>query len=817
LSGPVCYILPDNTSSNEEQVRFLRYHQNCCDNNEVMILTEKVPSVPKDGSSSDSDTGFVYCLAPLWGTGLQPHEKKRIPIFAVYATGHRYALDFLLGKVIHPRRLPVVFDLDETLVKARTLSHLSDESMRDTIERRRIAIAADGSLSSEQKTKQINAEMQMLQQDAISLLSYRDTNTITLGNGTRVQAEYTVCPFYSENSIGKLEPLCSVTRPIIQRQVDLVFTRIRPEDKDQSMIFRIRPYWPEVRSLLTAGTDKINYANDNNASTSRGTANGNDAPKPLIEAFVCTTAATEYAYEVWRVLDPNGALIPHTRWEKCIKTKARNQKCLAPTLGLADNSLSGSKNNANSIMPFAVILDDIVDIWEPKVQNQVIHISKWEPYQEYGRVFATGSHWEKTQAGLDMLKIGGVLRDLQKEIFDQIDSQVASKMQDASVIPVATLDLTRVDASYAAFFAPPPWTSKILPRVLQRAKPLPLPAKALAATHAREEKQKELEEQREREKAAIAALPVPSDPRIAARAAAAAEKQKEQQEQQKEEPAEFNPETDMDVFANWGKMVTTNKAPQQQEEEEEASKNKRKRENDKEESSSTLDNDIASDLLGEEDSAAAINLVSEEEEQGPPSKKARLSEEDPVILLSQAAQAQSKHLTTETAPVGSGGYLVQMKTDGGKRIAYATGSTIEEARRNAAANALKEFEGYSVGAGDAIRSGTGVAPTAAAPAPANQSSPVKGLGPLESAPIEFDNALSKLRELYPTTGDGQKVICTEITEPGDLDTRFQCTVRRDRKSGLPELTAVGIGKNFYQAKREAARMILTTDLGLKVT
>jgi hypothetical protein len=792
--------MPDNASSKEEQDRFSQHHKTCCDNNDVMILTENVPSLRKIGSSSNSDSGFEYCLAPLWGTGSQLQGNGKVPIFGVYATGHHYALDFLLDKVIHPRRLPVVFDLDETLIKARTLSHLSDESIRETIKRRKVATDRDISLSSEQRTRQIDAERQMLQQDAISLRSYKDTNTITLRNGTRLHVEYTVCPFYSENPQGRIEPLAEVTRPIIQPQVDLVFTRIRPEDKEQSMIFRIRPYWPEVRSLLTGGMDKIN-ANDSNASTS--VPNGKNASKPLIEAFVCTTADTEYAHEAWRVLDLHGALIPHTHWHKCIKTKAGKQKYLAATLGLVDHSLSGSSSSTSSIMPFAVIVDDIVDIWERKVQNQVIPISKWEPYQEWGRVTATGSHWERTQAGLDMLKIGGVLRDLQKEIFDLIDSQVASKMQDGTVaISIPTLDLTRVDASYAALFAPPPWISKILPRVLESAKPLPLPAKALSTIRAREER--EAQRQKTLEKAAIAALPVPSDPRIAARAAAAAAAggELQKQEQQKEEPAEFNPETDMDVFANWGKMVTTDKAPQHQEHaEEEASKNKRKREEEKEESV-TLNNDIASDLLGEEDSDDAINLVSEEEEQGPARKNGRFAQEDPVILLSQSAQAQGKHLTTESAAVASGGYLVQIKTDGGKRIAYATGGSVDEARRNAAVNALKEFEGH---------------PLVVAPAPAAHVSPGKETcGPIEPEPIQFDKALDKLREMYPTTGNGQRVICTEVTEPGDLVKRFQCTVRRDFKSGLPELTAVGTGTNYYFAKRDAARTILTTDLGFEV-
>lgn len=832
--GPVCYITPDTASSNEEQARFLHYHKDCCNNNTVMILTKTVPSLRKNGSSSSSsDIELGYCLAPLWGTRSQPQGDGKAPIFAVYATGHHFALDFLLGKVIHPRRLPVVFDLDETLVKGRTLSHLSDESIRDTIERRRSATATDRSLSLEQKARQIDAEMQMLQHDAISLRSYRDTDTITLGNGTRVQAEYAVCPFYAEDSAGKNDAPSSVTRPVIQRQVDLVFTRIRPLDREQSMIFRIRPYWSEVRSLLTGGMDKIN-ANDNNASTSsaEATVKGDTVSKPLIEAFVCTTADTEYAHEVWRVLDLNEALIPYTRWPKRIKTKAGKQKCLAPTLGLADHSLSVSMNNAGSIMPFAVILDDILEIWEPKVQNQVIHISKWEPYQEWGRVTATGSHWERTQAGLDMLKVGGVLRDLRKEIFDQIDNQLASKMPDGTVIHVATLDLTRVDASYAALFAPPPWTSRILPRVLESSKPLPLPAKALAAILAREERQvqrqKAFDEQVEKEKAAIAALPVPSDPRIAARAAAAASaatKQNQQPEQQKEEPAEFNPDTDMDVFANWGKMVTTDKAPQQQEEEEEASKNKRKRE---QEESSSLDNDIASDVLGEGDSGDAINLLSEEEEQqeqGPARKKAHLSKEDPIILLSQAAQSQGKHLTTETTAVGSGGYLVQIKSDGGKRIAYATGGNIEEARRNAAVNALNEFEGqkYSFGVDGVTRGGAALAPAVAAqpgatvaPAPAAQVHPGYPFGSTEPEVIEFGNALSKLRELYPTTGDGQRVVYREVTEPGDLVKRFQCTVRRDFMSGEPELTAVGVGENYYYAKRDAARIILTSQLGFQV-
>jgi hypothetical protein len=780
-----------------------------------MIL--KMPSFGENGNSSTrSNTLVEYCLAPLYGTSSQQQENRKIPVFAVYATSH-YAIDFVLGKVLYPRRLPVVFDLDETLIKGRTAFHLSDESITRIITERNEALAKEKLTAEERAARktQFQYELQMLRQDAISIKSYYENDTIKRSNGTRVQPDYTPCPFYLELPNGQLCPLSSLTRPIIQPQPDLVFTRVRPDDRQTSMIFRIRPYWPEVRTLLTGGLDKIN--GNEPSSSSSATATG----KPLIEAFVCTTAKTEYAHEVWRVLDRNEALIHHSRWPKRITTKAapnHTHKYLAPTLSLPDHYFAG---NGNSVMPFAVILDDTIEVWEPKVRKQVIHVSKWEPYQEYGRTMAAKEQWEKAEAGLEMLKLGGVLRDLQKEIFDQIDTQKAALLQRGSAIPTIRIDPTQVDASYAKSFVPPPWTCRVLPEVLESAEPLPLPSRALTAMRAREEKQKEKEE---REKAALeaaaAAVPAPQDPRIAARAAAAAAaaKQKELEEQQKlKEPEEFNPDTDKDVFANWNTMVAKN-------DEEEAS-NKRKRhttpvDEDMEPSrspSASLDNAIASEVLGGDSDVDAIDLVSEEEEQeeeeAPLAKRSRYSKEDPIILLSQEAQAHGKYLTTETTSVASGGYLVQIKSDGGKRLAYATGATVEEARRTAAVNALNELQGrFSFGAGGASRAAA--APVAAAP-----SAPF-GQIPVEDEPesgmfVAYNDALDKLREVFPTTGQGQKVIFANQSEPGDLVIKYSLVIRRDYDSDEPELTAVGVGDNYYFAKREAARTILTK-LGYQV-
>jgi hypothetical protein len=769
--------MPDSECSAEEQARFLRKHQDCCNNNSALI----VPTVPP----IVGDPVFDYYLAPIWGTGPQLQGDRKSPVFAVYAVGNRPAIDFLLGKVIYARRLPVVFDLDETLIKAKSVSNLSDEEILKAIERREEDIKEDKNTSPAQKRthyQELELEVKMLRQDADSLRSYKNEDAVYNAEGTRVGSEYVQCPFYPEDSV-KLCSLRLVTRPIIRLQPDVIFTRIRPNDKVTSMVFRVRPYWPEVRSLLTGGMDKT--IGNNDPSSARNA-------KPLIEAFVCTTADTEYAHEAWRVLDLNEALIPHNRWPKRIISKAGNQKRLGLTLQLPDYVFTKS-----SIMPFAVILDDLPIIWEPKVQDQVIHVSKWNPYEEYGRVTHSKEHWEKAPAGLEMLKLGGVLRALQKQMFQQIDSLQAS-LPPGNIIAV---DLTQLETSYASVFAAPPWTSRLLPQILNSATPLPLPAKSLAIINAQEVKIKEMKKQMAESATAAAALPAPQDPRIAARAA-----QKQKEEQQREEPAEFNPETDGDVFANWGKMVTTTFT------ENEAAKNKRKRQtsddDDMEEAenerSSSLEND-ASDVLRDRDNA--INFVSENEEEeeeeeqgGRARKKAQPPKEDPIILLSLEAQRQGKHLMTTTEKAGTGGYFTIIKVDN-KRIGFSHGLSLEESRKNAAVKALDDLQG----------GGSGLA---APEATVGQKTQVLDADGGDNV-VYFNDSLNKIRDLYPTTGQGQKVLYRELTEPGDLVTRFQCTVRRDFNSGQRELTAVGVGDGFYSAKRAAARMILE-ELGYHV-
>ena len=114
--------------------------------------------------------------------------------------------------------------------------------------------------------------------------------------------------------------------------------KARPET---SMLVHIRPGWHELRDYL-AGTD---------------TRQGNRRA----EAFVCTMGEKEYALEMWRLLDPKGALIgsgggcgsgQRELRDRVVSVKSCEKKSIRAATG--------------GILPrhLCVVLDDRTAVWE---------------------------------------------------------------------------------------------------------------------------------------------------------------------------------------------------------------------------------------------------------------------------------------------------------------------------------------------------------------------------------------------------------------------------------------------------------------------
>ena len=223
-------------------------------------------------------------------------------MFGVYST-HDLAADFFLYTVLELRRLPVIFDLDETLIKARGLTAYAREDK--TKEQLIYAQASiyNATPSPEERVIKMNeldfewGPNSFFSKDYSYLREYSESDSVTLSNGGVQRAKMTPCLLHYPGQ----QPVQG-QRPIVQISQDALLTRIDPGDYSQSMLFRIRPYWFSAVRPLLAGVVDIS-----------GTALHGGGEGPLIQAYVCTTAKDVlYAHEVWRVLDTSGSLIPST-------------------------------------------------------------------------------------------------------------------------------------------------------------------------------------------------------------------------------------------------------------------------------------------------------------------------------------------------------------------------------------------------------------------------------------------------------------------------------------------------------------------------
>lgn len=272
---------------------FAKMHGKCARENRLAVVTVAGAGAGESGRVQE------YLLAALWGrlAGVQ----DRHPVFAAFAASH-YSGDFLLIHMLQPRRLPVIWDLDDTLLVARSQSSLEKEAK--AVQERRTAAGGDA-----RTLHRLQLEGQMIDADRAMLRSFAERDAVTIASqqfgAVLVEANMTVTRPGREG--GKEEEvLLDIQRPVIPvPDGSAVFTRILPQDRATSMLFRLRPnwahgVWPRLAGFIDAS-----------GRTSAKAA-------PLFETFVCTTAEANYAREAWRVLDAGGVLIPKDKCEQLL-------------------------------------------------------------------------------------------------------------------------------------------------------------------------------------------------------------------------------------------------------------------------------------------------------------------------------------------------------------------------------------------------------------------------------------------------------------------------------------------------------------------
>ncbi|KAG6433780.1 hypothetical protein SASPL_105397 [Salvia splendens] len=258
-----------------------------------------------------------------------PSMQKKFPCFWCYSVpcGLYDACLWMLNT----RCLAIVFDLDETLVVANTMKSFEDriDALVGWIARETDPIRESG----------MTAEMKRYVEDRALLKQYAEIDSVVDG-GKVYRVQHEEVPILSDG-------IRRVVRPVVRLpEKNIVLTRINPENRDTSVLVRLRPAWEDLKTYLTAKGRK------------------------RFEVYVCTMAERDYALEMWRLLDPEAHLISSKQLLDrvvCVKSGARK-------------SLLNVFQNGNCHPKMAMVIDDRLKVWEDKDQPRVHVVPAFTPY-----------------------------------------------------------------------------------------------------------------------------------------------------------------------------------------------------------------------------------------------------------------------------------------------------------------------------------------------------------------------------------------------------------------------------------------------------
>ncbi|XP_071741885.1 RNA polymerase II C-terminal domain phosphatase-like 2 isoform X3 [Rutidosis leptorrhynchoides] len=258
-----------------------------------------------------------------------PSKLKKFPCFwcCVVPAG---LYNSCLG-MLNMRCLSIVFDLDETLIVANTM-----KSFENRID---LLTSWIGSEIDQVRASGMTSELKRILEDRTLLKQYTD-NDIVIDNGQTYQVKL-------EEVLVNAAGNDRFLRPVIRLpDKNIVLTRINPENRDTSVLVRLRPAWDDLRSYLIAKGRK------------------------RFEVFVCTMAEREYALEMWRLLDPGAHLISQKQLLKrvvCVNSGGRKS--------LVNVFLDGSCHPR-----MAMVIDDRSEVWEVEDQRRVHMVPPFAPY-----------------------------------------------------------------------------------------------------------------------------------------------------------------------------------------------------------------------------------------------------------------------------------------------------------------------------------------------------------------------------------------------------------------------------------------------------
>ncbi|KAG8377014.1 hypothetical protein BUALT_Bualt09G0124100 [Buddleja alternifolia] len=258
-----------------------------------------------------------------------PSKQKKFPCFWCYSVP--FGLYNACLWMLNTRCLSIVFDLDETLIVANTMKSFEDriDVLMGWIARESDPIRESG----------MTAEMKRYVEDRALLKQYAETDSVVDG-GKVFKIQHEEVPLLSDGNH-------RVVRPVVRLpEKNVVLTRINPENRDTSVLVRLRPAWEDLKNYLTAKGRK------------------------RFEVYVCTMAERDYALEMWRLLDPEAHLISSKQLLDrvvCVKSGARK-------------SLLNVFQNGNCHPKMAMVIDDRLKVWEDKDQPRVHVVPAFTPY-----------------------------------------------------------------------------------------------------------------------------------------------------------------------------------------------------------------------------------------------------------------------------------------------------------------------------------------------------------------------------------------------------------------------------------------------------
>ena len=240
-------------------------------------------------------------------------------------------------------------DLDETCLQAVTLRAFDERC--DAIAKRA------GATPDATRRQALECDLSRLLADRALLQEYAAQDAVTVG-GARVVA---VPEPVDEDGI--------VSRPVIRLADGVVMTRIDPGRRETSMLVRLRPGWEALRAYL-AGEEPGSHSHQQQQPQPLAAAPS--APRPRFDVFVCTLSERGYAREMWRLLDPNGRLIPpHLRAARIVSTPPDRLKHLREALGNGKEA---------AMAACALIVDDRPSVWADNDQAHVLAVPPFLPY-----------------------------------------------------------------------------------------------------------------------------------------------------------------------------------------------------------------------------------------------------------------------------------------------------------------------------------------------------------------------------------------------------------------------------------------------------